>query len=162
MLALLHGAHGADVLEPVLRIGEVGEEQLEHSLVANLPLDGAVAGQPLLERVFPCRRQLVDRAGPSARRLIAASDQLLRLEPAQLRIDLSVARGPEVPRRAVDELLDVVPGLLAERDHPEDHAPGGGEGGAGASGDGASGDGAALAQPYLVGRLHRSPGYIAP
>ena len=49
-------------------------------------------------------------------------------ELAELGIDLAVARGPEEPRRVVDERLDLVAAHRPEPEHPEDHASGRREG----------------------------------
>src|SRR6202034_2158553 len=81
--------------------------------------------EPLSQRDPPVFGELEHSSRAPAGRLGRAGDELLLLQSAQLRIDLSVARGPEVPGRLVDELLDVVSGVTADRKHPEDHAAGG-------------------------------------
>src|SRR5207253_6871655 len=77
--------------------------------------------QPSLELGPSGRRQAEDPAGAAAVRRVLALDQPLELEPAQLRVDLTVARGPEEAGRAVDRRLDLVARAGADREEPEDH-----------------------------------------
>ena len=118
-------AHRADVVDALLGRAHVREEQLEHALVANLVRSRpASASSQSLERGPAGVGQLVDGPGAAAGRLGLSGDQPLLLEALELWVDLAVARRPEVARRLVDELLDVVAGLPTERDHPEDHPAG--------------------------------------
>src|SRR2546423_3103153 len=119
-------AYRADDLDPPLGQA-VREEQLQHPLVAKLVRRLPFAPQPVPERRFAGRGQLVDGAGAPARRLRSAADEALVLEALEFGIDLAVARGPEVARRPIDERLDVVTGAPTERDHPEDDAARGGQ-----------------------------------
>src|SRR3954469_11059996 len=119
--ALLACPHRANDVDPPL--GEaVGEEQLQHALVAKLVRRAGVVLEPALERRRAGLGQLVDGARAATRGLMSPADEALVLEALELRVDLPVARGPEVARRLVDERLDLVTGALPERDHPEDHA----------------------------------------
>ena len=89
---------------------DVGEEQLQHPLVAQLVHLLLVGCEPAAQRARPGVGQLVDRPRAAARRLRAPAHEPLILEPLELGVDLPVARGPEVAGRLVDELLDVVAG----------------------------------------------------
>src|SRR5579884_460589 len=129
-LAFLALAHRADVLDPSLG-QDVGEEQLQHPLVAQLVQRLDLRLEPFLERPLAVCRQHVHHPRPPTRRLRPPDDQPLVLQPLELRVDLPIARRPKVPGRLIDQLLDVVPGLLPERDHSEDHPAGGGEVGSG-------------------------------
>src|SRR5437667_28905 len=84
---------------PDLRSGR--EEQLEEALVAQLPGRLALGLEPLAQGALAGRGQGVLGPRPSPRWLVPALDQTLLLEPAQLGIDLPVARCPEEPRRHV-------------------------------------------------------------
>src|SRR3954447_3434116 len=132
--ALLACPHRANDVDPPLGQA-VGEEQLQHALVAQLVRRAGVGLEPALERRRAGLGQLVDGARAAARGLVSSPDEALVFEALELGIDLAVARGPEVARRLVDERLDVVAGALPERDHPEDHAAGRAQvGGHGSSG----------------------------
>src|SRR5438445_3142627 len=120
-VALFARAYRADDLDPPLGQA-VREEQLQHALVAKLVRRLLVGSEPLLECRFAGLGQLVHRAGAPAGGLRSTADETLVLEALELRIDLAVARGPEVARRPIHERLDVVTRALTERDHPDDDA----------------------------------------
>src|SRR5919197_1646978 len=121
--ALLARPHRTHDVDPPLGQA-VREEQLQHSLVAELVGRLVVGLEPALQRRRARFGQLVDGARAAARRLRSPAHEALILQALELGIDLPVARRPEVARRLVDERLDVVAGALAERDHPEDDATG--------------------------------------
>ncbi len=106
--------------ERVVAWQHVGEEQPQQRLVPQLDRHLA-AVQPVVERRPAVVRQTVEPAWPGTAAGILALDEPLTLEPLQLGIDLGVARGPEEPRRAIDDRLDLVAGARLVRQQPEDH-----------------------------------------
>src|SRR5919197_2871315 len=121
--ALLARPHRTHDVDPPLGQA-VREEQLQHSLVAELVGRLVVGLEPALQRRRARFGQLVDGARAAARRLRSPAHEALILQALELGIDLPVARRPEVARRLVYERLDVVAGALTERDHAEDDAAG--------------------------------------
>jgi hypothetical protein len=110
----------APQLGALLSVQPVGEEELQHPFVPELAMQRLVGGQPLAQRALAVGAQLVGLAPAPVGVVTPASDQAQLLEPLQLGVDLSVARGPEEPGRDVDQLLDVVAGAPAELEHPEE------------------------------------------
>src|SRR5262249_39744680 len=106
-------------LQRLLARQRVGEEQPQQVLVAKLD-DRGVAEGPALAPVAPRVCEPVDAARTRAVRGVLARDEPFLLEPAQLGIDLAVARRPEEARRAVDGRLDLVARARAEREEAED------------------------------------------
>src|SRR5262249_27961377 len=84
------------------------EEQPQERLVTELD-PRARAQHPLDQRLAARFGQPVDAARAAAVGRILTVDETLGLEPAQLWVDLAVARGPEEPSRLLDCLLHVVP-----------------------------------------------------
>src|SRR3954451_9634226 len=80
--------------------GCVGEEQLQQALVAELE-DLGIDAQPRSELLPTRGGEPINVALAAALRARLALDQAGGGEPAELRIDLPVARGPEEPRRLV-------------------------------------------------------------
>src|SRR2546430_3349363 len=80
----------ADDLDPPLGQA-VREEQLQHPLVAKLVRRLVVGFQPVLERRFAGRGQLVHRAGAPARQLRPTADDARVLEAPEPGLDLAVA-----------------------------------------------------------------------
>src|SRR5439155_11326761 len=140
--ALVLAPERADRLEHLLGVAALREEELEHRLVADLVGRLGLGGEPVVECPLARGGQAVLGPGAPAGRLGPAPDQSALLEPLELRIDLAVAGGPEKARRDVHDLLDLVPGALAEPQHPEDDAAGGSQ--------------------ILCARLHMPSRYIAP
>jgi len=101
----------------------VSEEEPQERLVARLHAR-LTAAQPGVERLPPLGRQGEHPARSRSRRLALPGDQPEPLEPAQLRIELAVARGPEETRRAVDDVLHLVPAHPPHAQQPE-HDTGG-------------------------------------
>src|SRR5262249_8735330 len=99
----------------------VGEEQAQQRLVAHL--DPCIApGEPAVQRLGAGLGDAVDAPSAAASGSVVAGDPACLLEPLQLRVDLPVARCPEVPDRPVDHTLDVVAAAGAERDQAQ-HGP---------------------------------------
>ena len=106
--------------------GDVGgQEQLQQALVAQLVGERVLGGDPLAQARGAGVGQRVDRALAAAGRVVGCVDQAHRLQALELGVDRAVARGPEEADRAVDERLDVVARLGAERQDSE-HGAGGG------------------------------------
>src|SRR5207244_1906481 len=97
------------------------EEEPQQRLVACLD-PGLAPVEPVAQRLPPRGREPVLAARTPAARRVLAGDPTRLLEPAQLGVDLPVARGPEVPDRFVDDPLDVVARTRAESQQPE-HDP---------------------------------------
>ena len=85
----------------------VGKEETEQRLVAQLD-PRLRAGEPRPQLSAPGRGDRVDAARAAAARPVASLDPAGGFEPLQLRIDLTVARRPEVADRPVDRCFDVV------------------------------------------------------
>src|ERR1700722_18156849 len=90
-VALFTGADRADDLDPPLGQA-VGEEQLQHPLVAKLIRRLVLGSQPVLQGCRAGLVQLIHRAGAPARGLRPTADQAPVLEALEFGIDLAVAR----------------------------------------------------------------------
>src|SRR5438445_2256668 len=97
----------------------VREEQLQQAFIAELVKRLVVGREPVFEGRLAGFRQLMNGACASARRLRSPAHEAPFLQVLELGIDLAVARRPEIPRRLVDERLDLIAAALAERDQPE-------------------------------------------
>ena len=105
---------------------QLTEEEPQQCLVAHLERIARLV-QPFVERLSSSRCQLVDTAAHSPARRLRSSNEPPALEPAELRIDLPVARPPEEARGAVGNLLDVVPRARTEGEKSEDDPCRGGQ-----------------------------------
>ncbi len=111
---LVRGPADAEQPQRSLAREQVGEEELQQALVADVDAEIGLA-QPLLETAASLAGQGVDGPRASAPRGSLTLDQPRRSEPAQLWIDLPVARIPEEPGRLVDRLLDLVAAARPKR-----------------------------------------------
>src|SRR5262249_9000801 len=112
-------APGLQEPERELRRQQVGEEEAQQRLVARLD-PRLNAGEPAVQRLPPCVGDAEHAARAAAVRHVVALDPAGLFEPLQLRVDLPVARGPEVADRRVDDALDVVAAPRLRCDEPED------------------------------------------
>src|SRR5262249_51515782 len=105
-------------LRGAARLDRAGKEELQQTLVPSLENFGRLV-HPLSRGALARSGELERGALASALRRIVTGDQPFLLELLELRINLSVARGPEEAGRVVDQLLDLVAGPRPGGQHPK-------------------------------------------